>query len=169
MTDCWPCLPRAEENSTPSSEPAVQAATPRTRRPLPAKTLTSKLSKTNSRTMPARDAPIAIRNAISRRRPLKRTSKRLATLLHAISNTKHTAANSVAKPARIFSVTSCGSVLTMSSAHCRSCLGNARDSFDRAMAARLALVLPSFPASFGRSRAESSCRASSRSYENPGS
>ena len=89
-----------------------QAARLRTRRALPAKTLTSKLSKTNSRTMLPRDAPIAIRSAISRRRPLKRTSKRFATLLHAISNTKQTAANSVAKPARIFSVTSCGSVLT---------------------------------------------------------
>src|SRR5438067_8117113 len=43
---------------------------------------------------------IAIRNAISRRRPLKRTSNKLATLLHAMSNTKLTAAKRVAKPAR---------------------------------------------------------------------
>ncbi|PYJ02581.1 MAG: hypothetical protein DMF00_01245 [Verrucomicrobia bacterium] len=60
--------------------------------------------------MPAREAPIAIRNAISRRRPLKRTSNKLATLLHAISNTKLTAAKRVAKPARKFRVTSSGSV-----------------------------------------------------------
>src|SRR5437762_11953828 len=60
--------------------------------------------------MPAREAPIAIRNAISRRRPLKRTSNKLATLLHAISKTKLTAAKSVAKPARKVCVTSWGSV-----------------------------------------------------------
>jgi hypothetical protein len=72
----------------------------------PAIKLTSKLSNTNNRTIPGREAPIAIRNAISRRRPLKRTSKRLATLLHAISKTKLTAAKSVAKPARKVCVTS---------------------------------------------------------------
>ena len=65
----------------------------------PANALTSKLSKTNNFTTLARDAPIAIRNAISRRRPLKRTNNRLATLLQAISKTKMTAAKSVAKPA----------------------------------------------------------------------
>ena len=79
----------------------------------PAMMLTSKLSKTKRRMMPARDAPIAIRNAISRRRPLKRTSNKFATLLHAISKTRVTAANSVAKPARKFSVTSSGSVFTV--------------------------------------------------------
>ena len=79
----------------------------------PAMTLTSKLSKTKRRMMPAREAPIAIRNAISRRRPLKRTSNKLATLLHAMSKTKVTAANSVMKPARKFSVTSSGSVFTV--------------------------------------------------------
>src|SRR5262245_20668175 len=78
----------------------------------PAKRLTSKLSQTKSLTILLRDAPTAIRRAISRRRLLKRTSKRFATLLHAISNTKQTAAKSVAKPARMFSVTSWGSVLT---------------------------------------------------------
>src|SRR5439155_1321763 len=36
---------------------------------------TSKLSKTNNRTMPAREAPIAIRNAIPRRRQLKRLGR----------------------------------------------------------------------------------------------
>ena len=77
----------------------------------PAIALTSRLSNTNNRTMLVRDAPIAIRSAISRRRPLKRTSRRLATLLHAISKTKQTAAKSVAKPARKFSVTSWGNVL----------------------------------------------------------
>src|SRR5262249_15874283 len=78
----------------------------------PARTLTSKLSHTNSLTILPRDAPIAMRSAISRRRPLKRTSKRFATLLHAISNTKQTAPKRVTNPVRIFSVTSCGSVLT---------------------------------------------------------
>jgi hypothetical protein len=38
-----------------------------------------------------------MRKAISRRRPLKRTSRRLATLLQAISRTKQTAARRVAK------------------------------------------------------------------------
>jgi hypothetical protein len=74
--------------------------------PTPAITLTSKLSATNKRMTLVREAPIANRNAISRRRPLKRTSNRLATLLHAISKTKLTAAKSVAKPARKFRVTS---------------------------------------------------------------
>src|ERR1044071_2095939 len=73
-------------------------------------TLTSKLSKTNKRAMLVREAPTAIRNAISRRRPLKRTSNKLATLLQAINKTKLTAAKSVAKPARKFRVTSSGKV-----------------------------------------------------------
>ena len=63
--------------------------------PAPAITLTSKLSKTKSASTLVREAPMAMRNAISRRRPLKRTSNRLATLLHAISKTKLTAAKSV--------------------------------------------------------------------------
>ena len=63
--------------------------------------------------MLVREAPIAIRNAISRRRPLKRTSNRLATLLQAINKTKLTAANSVTKPARKFRVTSSGNVLSI--------------------------------------------------------
>ena len=79
----------------------------------PAIALTSKLSKTNSRTILVRDAPMAIRRAISRRRPLKRTSNRLATLLQAMSKTKLTAAKSVAKPACKFSVTSWGNVLSV--------------------------------------------------------
>ena len=53
--------------------------------------------------MPVRDAPIAIRNAISRRRPLNRTNSRFATLLQAMSKTKATAANSVANAGRKFS------------------------------------------------------------------
>src|SRR5260370_35132585 len=63
----------------------------------PAIALMSRLSKTNNRTMLVRDAPIDIRNAISRRRPLKRTSKRLATLLHAMSKTKLTQPKRVMK------------------------------------------------------------------------
>ena len=77
----------------------------------PAKTLTSKLSKMKSRNTLPRDAPNAIRSAISRRRPLKRTSKRFATLLHAISNTNATAASKVANAGRRSPVTSSGSVL----------------------------------------------------------
>src|SRR6266853_1307503 len=61
----------------------------------PAITLTNRLSKTKSRTTLAREAPIAMRNAISRRRPLKRTSRRFATLLQAISKTKQTAERTV--------------------------------------------------------------------------
>src|SRR4030095_3623732 len=60
----------------------------------PAIRLATKLSQTKSLTILVRDAPTAIRSAISRRRLLKRTSKRFATLLHAISKTKQTAAKS---------------------------------------------------------------------------
>src|SRR5256886_3333441 len=49
----------------------------------------------------------------SRRRPLKRTSKRLATLLHAISKTNATAARRVANAGRKFPVTSSGSVFNV--------------------------------------------------------
>src|SRR5436309_12295378 len=80
---------------------------------VPAIKLTSTLSKTKSRTTLAREAPIAIRQTISRRRPLNRTSSRLATLLQAISKTKLTAAKSVAKPARKFRVTASGNVRTV--------------------------------------------------------
>jgi hypothetical protein len=80
---------------------------------IPAKTLTSKLSNTNSRTTLPRDAPIAMRNAISRRLPLNLTSSRFATLLHAINKTNATAASSVAKAGRKFPVTSSGKVLSV--------------------------------------------------------
>ena len=63
--------------------------------------------------MPVRDAPMAIRNAISRRRPLNRTNSRFATLLQAISKTKATAANSVANAGRNFPLTSSGSVFNV--------------------------------------------------------
>jgi len=72
----------------------------------PAIALTSTLSNTNNLTTLQREAPIAIRKAISRRRPLKRTRRRFATLLQAMSKTKQTAAKSVMNPARKFSVTS---------------------------------------------------------------
>ena len=65
---------------------------------MPAITLTSTLSKTKSRKTLVREAPSAIRNAISRLRPLKRTSNRLATLLQAMSKTNPTAASKVVKP-----------------------------------------------------------------------
>src|SRR5438477_12843440 len=57
----------------------------------PAIQLTSKLSKTNKRTSPEREAPIAIRNAISRRSPLQRTINKLVKLLHSMRNTQFTA------------------------------------------------------------------------------
>src|SRR6059058_4689899 len=79
---------------------------------IPANKLSSTLSKTKSRSTLARVAPSAMRNEISRRRPVNRTSSRFATLLHAMSKTKVTAASSVAKPGRKFSVTSSGNVLT---------------------------------------------------------
>jgi hypothetical protein len=47
-----------------------------------------------------------MRNAISRRRPVKRTSNKFATLLHAMSNTALTAATSVINAGRKFPVTS---------------------------------------------------------------
>ena len=77
----------------------------------PARMLTSKLSKMKSRNTLAREAPNAMRNAISRRRPVNRTSRRLATLLHAISITNATAASKVANAGRRFPVTSSGSAL----------------------------------------------------------
>ena len=44
--------------------------------------------------MRARPAPMAVRMAISRRRPVARTSSRLATLAHAINSTNPTAPRS---------------------------------------------------------------------------
>ncbi len=79
----------------------------------PARTLTSKLSKMKSRNTLVRDAPNAMRSAISRRRPLKRMSSRFATLLHAISNTNATAASKVANAGRRFPVTSSGNVFSV--------------------------------------------------------
>ena len=79
---------------------------------IPASKLMSTLSKTKRRSTLARDAPSAMRSEISRRRPLNRTRSRLATLLQAMSRTKVTAASSVAKPGRRFSVTSSGNVFT---------------------------------------------------------
>ena len=83
----------------------------RTAPAMPANTLTSTLSSTKSRNTLAREAPIAIRNAISRRRPLKRTSRRFATLLHAISRTNPTAASNVPNAGRRSPFTSSGSGL----------------------------------------------------------
>ena len=79
---------------------------------IPANKLRSTLSKTKSRSTLARVPPSAMRNEISRRRPLNLTSSKLATLLHAMSRTNVTAASSVAKPGRRFSVTSSGNVFT---------------------------------------------------------
>src|SRR5256885_1860440 len=79
---------------------------------IPANKLSSTLSKTKSLSTLARVAPSAMRNEISRRRPVNLTSSRFATLLQAMSKTKVTAASSVAKPGRKFSVTSSGNALT---------------------------------------------------------
>ena len=73
---------------------------------IPAITLTLALSRTNSRTTLRRLAPKAIRNAISRRRPLKRTSNKFATLLQAIIKTAPTAISNVTKAGRKSPVTS---------------------------------------------------------------
>ena len=80
---------------------------------IPANTLTSRLSKIKSRITLPRDAPIAMRNAISRLRPLNLTRSRLATLLHAINKTNATAASKVANAGRKFPVTSVGKVLSV--------------------------------------------------------
>ena len=80
---------------------------------IPPMTLTSKLSKMKSRTTLRREAPIAIRNAISRRRPLNLTSNRFATLLHAISNTNATAVSNVANAGRRFPVVSSANVFSV--------------------------------------------------------
>src|SRR5207245_6286842 len=82
----------------------------------PATRLTSRLSKRNKRNTFVREAPSAIRSAISRERPLKRTSKRFATLLHAINRTQATAASKVANAGRKFPVTSSGSVFRVMTA-----------------------------------------------------
>ena len=58
----------------------------------------STLSVSSCRMRRPRPAPIAARIAISRRRPVARTSSRLATLAQAMSSTKLTA------PSRIHSV-----------------------------------------------------------------
>jgi len=78
----------------------------RSRPRTPAARLRIVLSKMKRRTSPAREAPSAARSAISRRRPLKRTSNKLATLLHAMSKTAATAASSVRKAGRRVPVTS---------------------------------------------------------------
>src|SRR5438045_8467001 len=57
----------------------------RTKPSPPASRLRKVLSKIKRRTKPVRDAPRAARKAISRRRAVKRTSNKLATLLQAIS------------------------------------------------------------------------------------
>ena len=80
---------------------------------IPASRLTSRLSKMKSRSTLPRDAPSAMRTEISRSRPLKRTRRRFATLLHAISRTNATAASNVAKAGRRFPVTSSGNVFSV--------------------------------------------------------
>ncbi len=56
---------------------------------------------------------MAIRSAISRRRPLNLTSSKFATLLQAMSNTNATAASNVANAGRKFPVTSSGNVFSV--------------------------------------------------------
>ena len=52
--------------------------------------------------MPVRDAPIAIRNAISRRRPLNRTNEQICNIAAGDEQDKATAANGVANAGRKF-------------------------------------------------------------------
>ena len=56
---------------------------------------------------------MAIRSAISRRRPVNLTSSRFATLLQAMSNTNATAASKVANAGRRFPVTSSDNVFSV--------------------------------------------------------
>src|SRR5215471_8472667 len=70
------------------------------------------ITRISQRTIPQRDAPRATRKEISRRRPVKRTSNRFATLLQAINNTNETAARRVRKAGRKFPVASSGAVTT---------------------------------------------------------
>ncbi len=105
-------------------------------------------------TMPVRDAPIAIRNAISRRRPLNRTNNRFATLLQAMSKTKATAANSVANAGRKFPLMSSGSVFNVVVNPLSILPEIHRDSSDPAQVMRLALFLRPFPASTALRRAK---------------
>ena len=99
---------RTGESSQPFGERTARSCHARNAPAIPASTLTSRLSKRKSRTTLRRDAPIAIRNAISRRRPLNLTRSRFATLLHAINRTNATAASKVANAGRKFPVTSLG-------------------------------------------------------------
>src|SRR5439155_1636661 len=87
-----------------SAEPHETVQSARHNPAAPAITLTKVLSSTNSRTMPLRSAPSAMRNAISRRRAVKRTSNKFATLLQAMSSTAPTAASNVINAGRKFPV-----------------------------------------------------------------
>jgi hypothetical protein len=70
-----------------------------------------------------------MRNAISRRRPLKRTSNKFATLLQAIIKTAPTAISSVTKAGRKSPVTS-SVALTSTDVQVQSAVSDvARDSF----------------------------------------
>ena len=78
--------------------PSTPSASPMT----PPITDSSTLSVSSCRMMRPRPAPIAARSATSRLRAVARTSSRLATLAHAISRTKATAALRISSVGRAF-------------------------------------------------------------------
>ena len=85
-----------------ASNPARAIASPRT--PPAAASTTDSVS--NCLAILHTPAPIALRTAISRARPLARASKRFATLPHAISSTSATAPKSISSAGRVFAVRS---------------------------------------------------------------
>ena len=89
--------------------------------------------------MRPREPPIAARIAISRRRPVARTSSRLATLAQAISSTKLTAPTSTSSDERTLLTSTSRIGSTLKPLFGPSAFGNLRwyssaDSFSRAFA-----------------------------------
>ena len=81
-----------------SASSARMPSVPKRRPSTPPASESSTLSVSSCRMMRPRPAPIAARTAISRLRPVARTSSRFATFAHAMSSTRPTA------PSRIHSV-----------------------------------------------------------------
>ena len=81
---------------------ARMPATPRVKPSAPPSIESMTLSVSNCRTIRPRPAPTAVLSAISRLRPIARTSMRLATLAQAISRTRPTAPSSTRSRVRAF-------------------------------------------------------------------
>ena len=101
--------PTIAPNSPTRGSPAVftdssarMPIMPRTIPRMPPTSDSTTLSVSSWRMMRPRDPPIAARMAISRRRPVARTSRRFATLAQAISRTKLTAPPSTSSDDRTF-------------------------------------------------------------------